>query len=331
MTHRRRYRALVICTALILPIALPHAAENLKAPPADPAWDIPDIETLPDDDHGRLVRQGNELIAKTYSHIGPGVADPAKRYAGNTLSCRNCHLEDGVKKFGLPLWGLKDLFPQPDAVSGTTMTLQHRVNDCVVRSLNGSAVPMDGPEMRAVVAYLDFLSTGLKPGERLTGYGSGEMPELDRPADPQRGSVVYREACARCHGADGEGIRKSAAPAGPGYMAPPLWGPDSYTDGAAMNRLTVAANFTHSNMPNGASYEVPRLSVEDSWDVAAFVASKPRPGMAGLEKDYPDLLQKPVDTPYGPYADGFSPEQHIYGPFGPIRAEVARLKAVKNP
>ena len=43
--------------------------------------------------------------------------------------------------------------------------------------------------------------------------------------------------------------------------------------------------------------------------------------------DFPDLLDKPVDTPYGPYADGFSEEQHKYGPFAPILAEVARLKA----
>jgi cytochrome c len=39
-----------------------------------------------------------------------------------------------------------------------------------------------------------------------------------------------------------------------------------------------------------------------------------------LDRDYPALLQKPVDTPYGPYADGFSEQQHKYGPFAPIRA-----------
>ena len=39
-----------------------------------------------------------------------------------------------------------------------------------------------------------------------------------------------------------------------------------------------------------------------------------------------DLLQKPVDAPYGPYADGFSEQQHKYGPFAPIRAELEKLK-----
>ena len=46
---------------------------------------------------------------------------------------------------------------------------------------------------------------------------------------------------------------------------------------------------------------------------------------ASLDKDFPIKLQKPVDTPYGPYADGFSLEQHKYGPFDPIRAKVREL------
>jgi thiosulfate dehydrogenase len=56
------------------------------------------------------------------------------------------------------------------------------------------------------------------------------------------------------------------------------------------------------------------------------VLSQPRPHKAGLEHDFPDLLQKPVDAPYGPYADHFSEAQHKYGPFAPIRAELAKLK-----
>jgi thiosulfate dehydrogenase len=67
--------------------------------------------------------------------------------------------------------------------------------------------------------------------------------------------------------------------------------------------------------------------VEDAWDIAAYMVAQPRPHKAGLDRDFPDLLQKPVDTPYGPYADGFNVEQHRYGPFAPIRAELARLKA----
>ena len=94
-----------------------------------------------------------------------------------------------------------------------------------------------------------------------------------------------------------------------------------------MSRLIAAANFIHYNMPAGIDYLSPRLSVEDAWDVAAYIISQPRPRKADLDKDLPDLLAKPVDAPYGPYADGFSEQQHKYGPFGPIRETLARLKA----
>ena len=111
---------------------------------------------------------------------------------------------------------------------------------------------------------------------------------------------------------------------------PPLWGPASFNDGAGMARLTNMANFAHFNMPHGVDYLDARLTPEQSWDVAAYVVSQPRPKLPGLEKDFPDLLEKPVDAPYGPYADGFSERQHKYGPFGPIRNAIRKLKSASR-
>ena len=48
--------------------------------------------------------------------------------------------------------------------------------------------------------------------------------------------------------------------------------------------------------------------------------------MANLEQDYPDRTTKPVDSPYPPYADDFSVEQHRFGPFRPIREFYASQK-----
>lgn len=331
MNHRIT-RSATAAVAVFLAGVLLHASPGLAQAPAhgpDPFWNVPDIGSLPDDDRGRLVRRGQDLVTATYAHIGPEVPDPAKRYAGNNLACRNCHLDAGTKKFGNPLWGLKDQFPRYDSEAGAAITIEQRVNGCMTRSMNGRPLPLDAPEMRAMVAYIDFLSQGVKPGEHLTGYGAGQMAELDRPADPQRGQATFKQTCAICHGANGEGLRRSLPTTDLGYMVPPLWGSDSFNDAAGMNRLTTLANFVHFNMPNGTSYVMPRLSPEDAWDVAAFVVSQPRPQKAGLDKDYPDLLQKPADTPYGPYADGFSQQQHVFGPFKPIREELARLQAAK--
>src|SRR4051812_8087429 len=74
-------------------------AEDLRMP-ISPIWGVPEVGALPDDTYARLVRRGRELITATYAHIGPEVADTAKRYAGNNLACRNCHLEAGTKRFG---------------------------------------------------------------------------------------------------------------------------------------------------------------------------------------------------------------------------------------
>jgi len=321
---RVRMPLAVIAILALLPM---HGRAQTVGPPGGAIWTVPEIGALPDDDHGRLVRRGRDLITATYAHIGPEVSDPAKRYAGNNLACGNCHLEAGTKKFGLPIFGLYEEFPKYSARSGAEITIVERVNSCMTRSMNGRAMAADVPEMQAMVAYVKFLSTGVPAGQRIPGLGAGKIPELDRAADPARGRAVYVAQCQGCHNTDGSGIRRSLPTTDLGYIVPPLWGPDSFNDGAGMNRLITAANFVHSNMPQGVDYLNPLLSTNDAWDVAGFIVSQPRPHKQGLEKDFPDLAQKPVDTPYGPYLDGFSAEQHKYGPFAPIRAALARLKA----
>lgn len=156
------------------------------------------------------------------------------------------------------------------------------------------------------------------------------MPELNRAADPDRGRRIFADACRPCHRSDGAGLPRDPQALSLGYAAPPLWGDDSFNDGAGMAQLLTMANFVHSNMPAGADYLNPKLSTQDAWDVAAFVESQPRPHKAGLDHDFPDLLLKPVDAPHGLYADGFDAAQHKFGPFAPIRAEIARLTAERN-
>src|SRR5262245_51590077 len=113
--------------AAIAALAAPATAQFVNAP-ADPQWSVPEIGALRDDDDGRVLRRERELIAATYAHIGPEVADSAKRYAGNNLACSNCHLHAGTKKFGLPLWGLWERFPQYSNRSGSEITIEDRIN-----------------------------------------------------------------------------------------------------------------------------------------------------------------------------------------------------------
>jgi thiosulfate dehydrogenase len=319
----RYQRAILAIVALLVTVAfsaIPVRAQNAAI------WTVPEVGALPRDAHGLLVREGRDLITATYAYIGPNVADASKRYAGNNLACTNCHLEAGTKKFGLPLFGLYGDFPQYSARSGGEISIEDRVNSCMTRSMNGRPLPTDAPEMQAIVAYIKFLSGGVAPDQRLPGMGSGHMPELKRAADPQRGRPIYARICAACHNSDGSGVPYDVANSDLGFVDPPLWGPSTFNDGAGMARIITFANFIHFNMPHGTDYFDPQLSDEQAWDVAAYVLSQPRPNLAGVAHDFPDLLLKPVDTPYGPYADRFSERQHKYGPFVPIRAAIEHLK-----
>jgi thiosulfate dehydrogenase len=293
-----------------------------------PVWAIPGLNALPDDAHGKLVRRGRDLITMTYAFIGPHALDKDNRFAGNDLACGNCHLQAGTKKFGLPIYGLYWDFPHYSGRTGANISIEDRINSCMTRSMNGRPLPVDSPEMQALTAYVKFLSTGLTKGDQLAGHGAGSMPELDRAANPKHGELLYTGSCLDCHNINGTGIARSKQALSLGYAVPPLWGDNSFNDGAGMARLITLANFLHSNMPHGADYRNPNLTIEDAWDIAAYVEQQARPHKSGLEHDFSDdLLNKPVDAAYGPYADQFPEAQHKYGPFAPIRAELARLKA----
>ena len=285
-------------------------------------WTAPDIASVGDDPFGKLVKYGHALISDTANQIGPTAADPAKRFTGNNLNCQSCHLDAGTRPYAMPLTGIWGQFPQYRGREGAVDTLEVRINGCMERSMNGRALPAGGREMVAMLAYMRWLSGGIPAGATLIGAGTLRIKEPPRAADPAPGAQIYADTCAACHGADGSGQR---AASGAGYQIPPLWGPDSFNDGAGMSRVLTAAAYARHNMPFGTTFDAPVLSDDDAYDVAGYITSQDRPHKANLENDFPIRLEKPVDTPYGPYADGFSPAQHKLGPFAPIRAKVQEL------
>jgi thiosulfate dehydrogenase len=326
-------RSLCLMAAFFLAIAsvptrdAPAAEASPTASPTDlTTWTPPQMSAVGDDPLGRLVRYGHALMVDTPIQIGPAVVDPAKRYSGNNLTCQNCHLKAGTQPYAVPLTGVWGQFPQYRGREGEIGTLEERINGCMERSMNGRALPLDSVEMKAFLAYIKWLSTGIPDGARLTGAGTMRISEPDRAADLGNGASVYAGTCAACHGKDGGGQR---AATGAGYQFPPVAGPDSYNNGAGMTRVLTAASFVRHNMPFGTTFDAPVLSDADAYDVAAYINSLDRPARAGLENDFPIKTQKPVDAPYGPYVDGFPPEQHKYGPFGPIRARLKELTAKK--
>jgi thiosulfate dehydrogenase len=266
---------------------------------------------------------GRRLIAQTSELIGPDHPDPARRFSGTRMACASCHLGAGTEPGTLSLLQSAAVYPRFSGRDGGVRNLYDRIDGCMTRSMNGRAMPHDSPEMIAMVAYIESL------GDRYAAMGAqqrtaSEQPAFvmpDRAADVPAGETVFRDRCAICHGADGEGLQATPDRID-GYVFPPLWGPDSFNNGAGMHRVLTAARFIKAKMPLGEA----DLTDDQAFDVAAYINAQPRPEMAGLERDYPDRATKPIDGPYGPYADEFPQEQHRFGPFKPIEQYYTSLK-----
>ena len=312
---------------LIATIAAGDAAAGERSEIDLAQWTPPEIATVGDDAFGTLVKYGHALFTDTANEIGPTVADAGKRFAGNNLTCQNCHLVGGTQPYAMPLTGIWGQFPQYRGREGAIDTLEDRINGCMERSMNGRALPLAGREMKAFLAYMRWLSAGVPDRAKLVGAGTLSVKEPARAADPARGAAVYAESCAACHGPAGLGQR---AETGAGYQIPPVAGPDSYNNGAGMSRLLTVAAFAMHNMPIGTTFDAPVLTDAEAYDVAAFLVDQKRPEKPNLETDFPVRLEKPVDAPYSPYADGFGAEQHKFGPFDPIRARVRELTAASG-
>lgn len=282
-------------------------------------WKAPDLEKMADDEQKKTIEYGRELIVNTAKYLGPkGIVGRLS----NGMNCQNCHRDAGTKPFGINYSAVYATYPKFRARSGTNETIVKRISDCFERSLNGIKPDSNSKEMKAMIAYMKFLGTGVKKGVTPNGAGLEKLAYLNRAADPIKGMLLYKSKCAPCHGIKGEGILSEDKIA---FVYPPLWGTQSYNDAAGLYQISKFAGYVKNNMPFGASYQNQLLSDEEAWDVAAFVNSQPRPHK-DQKNDWIDISKKPIDFPYGPYSDSFSETQHKLGPFSPIEETTHKTK-----
>jgi thiosulfate dehydrogenase len=215
---------------------------------------------------------GKRLIAQTTEYLGPDVADAGMRFTRSRLACASCHIRAGAELGELSLVGAIRR-------TGGKETIEDRINECMTRSMNGKPLPRDGAEMIAMVSWLRFLTdedaaTGARQRE---AHDPPAFQAPDRAANPEAGEQLFGKRCADCHGQDGAGLPGTRDPIH-GYVFPPLWGADSFTDGAEMHGVSKAARFIKAKMPLGR----PDLDDDQAYDVAAFIDSKPRPHLANF-------------------------------------------------
>ena len=292
----------------------------IKKIPYEPqtrAYLIPDTNDIPRSKTGDAIRYGRELFSRTAYYLGP--EGKVMQLCGNKMSCKNCHLDVGTRPYSNNFLETYLKYPQYRAREGKVLTIEDRINNCFERPMNGKILPYDSPEMRAMVAYLRWLCEGKTVSYEEDTIHLGKISLLDRAADVQKGSKIYAAKCATCHGLDGQGQME---PNNEMYKYPPLWGPNSYAQGSSMHRLITASRFVKWSMPYSDTLRPPQLTDEEVFDVVAFVncdSLHPRP-YRPLKNDCPDLENKPIDFPDGPFLDTFPVRQHKYGPYKPIKA-----------
>jgi thiosulfate dehydrogenase len=275
-------------------------------------WKAPDTSQLGHTRQDDLIRYGKYLILHTADFFGP---HGSIAFVSNGMNCGNCHIDAGTRSWGNNFSMVASTYPLFRNRSGKIETVEMRINDCFERSLNGRKLPDSVKEMKAMIAYIRWVGKDVAKGIKTKGSGIEKLPFLNRAADPVKGKIVYVSMCQKCHGKNGEGVIEDN---GKEYLYPPLWGSNSYNVGAGIYQLSKFAGFIKNNMPFGATFSKPQLTVEQAWDVAAFVNSQPRPAK-DVSKDWPDISTKPLDYPFGPYSDSFSARQHKYGPFYPVQ------------
>jgi thiosulfate dehydrogenase len=220
---------------------------------SDLQFDLSDPEDSPESIH-ELVLQGFGLMVNTQRL--------AKNYIDSSLNCTNCHFAagntSGGQNGGISLAGVSAVYPKYEE----KFDLPHRINNCFRRSMNGRPLPLDSKEMLALITYFQWISKGLPVYQEVPWLGYKSL-EITTEPNIEHGKKIYGTYCALCHGNNGEGT--------PHY--PPVWGDKSFNNEAGSNTQPKLESFIHNNMP----YNDPKLSQQESRDVAAYLRSQPRP------------------------------------------------------
>jgi thiosulfate dehydrogenase len=312
--------------ALLFSACQPRNRTKQETPPTS-TFALPDTNKIPAGKTGEEIKYGRDLFNRTAYYLGP--KGKVMQLCGNKMNCRNCHIDVATRPYSNNLLETYLKYPQYRAREGLVLTIEDRINNCFERPMNGKQLPYDSREMRAMVAYVRWLCEGRTVSYSEDTMHLGKINLIDRAANIHNGSKIFVSRCCKCHGLDGQG---RFSPDSATYIYPPLWGMQSYAQGSSMHRLITASRFVKWSMPFLEYQTDPQLSDEEVFDVVSFIncdSIHPRP-YRPLAKDCPDLENKPIDFPTGPFLDTFPEYQHKYGPYQPIKDFYSKRKANKK-
>jgi len=239
-------------------------------------------KTYPDGELGRMVKLGEDILNKTDTH------PLTKELVGDNIQCKSCHLKgsDGKPGTGLGIGtfiGTATAFPAYSKREKTVQSLQDRINNCFMRSMNGKRPIIDTEASMAMATYITWLSDGMemhmeskRPCSPLTSSKWAKnakkfagIQKKATHANYVNGQKLFETKCAACHGKNGAGVG----------AFPPLWGKNAkgewlaYNTGAGMSKLNKGAAWVQSNMPLGQGGT---LKDQEAADIMLYVDAQPR-------------------------------------------------------
>ncbi|MYL46739.1 c-type cytochrome [Virgibacillus halodenitrificans] len=212
-------------------------------------------EELSQLDHNSDIIYGKEIFDDTKSVVPDHV--------GNELSCLSCHGDGGLAP-NSPMVGITKKFPKMRR--GKLTTIEDRINGCFVRSMNGDKLEEDSREMKAMVAYFEFISKDVESKKDITWRMNNDKKKVPEPDLTNGARLFVEKNCVSCHATDGSGTSDQTGPA--------LWGDGSFNEAAGMTKIEKATGFIQNNMPKGKEGT---LTDQEAADIAAFLLSHERP------------------------------------------------------
>ncbi len=231
---------------------------------------IPDPpQKYPDGELGKMVKLGEDIIMHTNTH------PLTKDFVGDDLTCTNCHFDGGKAKTLGTFIGTAAAFPAYSPREKTVQTLQDRINNCFMRSMNGTRPIIDTKASVAMAAYITWLSEGvpikMNPKKPINNFYTKQWINkktigLIKKATHENylnGKKLYEEKCADCHGTNGQGDEDN----------PPVWGDRAYNCGAGLAHPHKMATWLLANMP----LDDANLTLQEAVDIAIYVDAQPHP------------------------------------------------------
>ncbi|MGM0897990.1 MAG: c-type cytochrome [Bacillota bacterium] len=260
----------------------PLSTETEEATAGVIAHSPPSMDEVPEGPEGEAVKRGYDLVNNTSEVLradAASVEDGQQRI--NELSCTSCHAGAGLEENSSSLVGMTAAYPMYIGRSGEIVTLEERINGCMVRSMNGEVFAEDDEDMDAMIAYFKYISEGIPQGADMPWRHNNTMEDVPVP-DVDNGEKLYQASCVSCHAADGSGTGSNSGPA--------VWGDGSFNDGAGLARMSKMSGYLQNNMPKGLEET---LSDQEASDLAAFILSQDRPEWEHHDQDWPNGNRPP--------------------------------------